>query len=113
MSNLNDTEKRAEIVKALRDFADQVESDPTIPTPNYFTIYSFLHSGQDTQAERFAAVHDFAEAHDRPVTVENENDRKATKHFGPIKLTVHAFADKQNKVSGVVTRAEDPVLIAV
>jgi hypothetical protein len=114
MSTLNEPGERAEVVKALRQFADLIESDPTIPTPSPGSIHawSFLAREQGSQAERFTAVHDFAEAHGAAVNVKNENDRQAAAHFGPIELTVHAFADHHAEPSLVVTRAEDPALIA-
>jgi hypothetical protein len=110
--SMTDAERRAQAVAALRELADAIESDPTIPTPNYFAISSYLHSMDGTQAERFTAVHDFAEAHHVAVTVESDG-RKAVKRFGPIELTVHAFGDERRKVSGEVSRADDPALTPV
>lgn len=114
MSTLNEPSKRAEVVEALRQFADLIESDPTIPTPTPGSIHawSFLMRAQGTQAERFTAVHDFAEAHGAAVSVRNENDRQASAHFGPIELTVHAYADQRTEPPVTITRADDPALIA-
>lgn len=114
MNTLNEPSERAEVVKALRQFADLIESDPTIPTPTpgFIHAWSFLHRDQGTQAERFTAVHDFAEAHGAAVNVRDEHDRQAATHFGPIKLTVHAYADQRAEPPGTVTRADDPALIA-
>ncbi|HEV2343467.1 MAG TPA: hypothetical protein VGS97_05185 [Actinocrinis sp.] len=112
MSKPNDAERRAQTIAALRDFADRVEIDPTIPTPTDVDIRVHLHSTRGTQAQRFAAVFDFAEQHGAPVTENPRGHRKTTKRFGPIDLTVLAFADKQNTAFGVVTRADDPALTA-
>ncbi|HEV2343468.1 MAG TPA: hypothetical protein VGS97_05190 [Actinocrinis sp.] len=114
MSKPNDTEHRAEIIAALRDFADQIESDPTIPTPDPGSIHvwSFLMRSEGTQSERFAAVHTFAEAHGATVRITDKDDRQAAAHFGPIELTVHAFGDEQPAPQPrVVTRADDAALI--
>ncbi len=114
MSMLTDAEKRAEIIAALREFADLVESDATIPTPDPSSIHvwSFLMRSEGTQSERFATVHAFAEAHGVTVSVTDKDDRQAVAHFGPIELTVHAFGDQQPEPrSRVVTRADDGALI--
>jgi hypothetical protein len=114
MSMLNDAEKRAEIITALRDFAERIESDPSIPTPDPGSIHawSFLMRGEGTQAERFAVVHAFAEAHGTTVSVNDETDRQAAAHFGPIELTVHAFGEEKPPQPRVVTRADDAALRA-
>ena len=115
MSKPTDAERRAEVVTALRAFADVVESDPTIPTPDPRSIHvwSFLHHHEGTRIERFAAVHAFAEAHGATVKVTDKDDRQAVARFGPVELTVHAFGDEQPESrSRVVTRADDPALIA-
>ena len=115
MSELNDAEKRAEIIAALRDFADLIETDPTIPTPDPGSIHawSFLMRSEATQGERFAAVHAFAEAHSAVVKVTDEDDRQAAAHFGTVELTVHAFADERPaRQPRVVTRADDAALSA-
>lgn len=115
MSNPNDADKRAETIAALREFADLVETDPTIPTPDPGSIHawSFLMRSEGTQAERFAAVHAFAEAHGATVRVADKDDRQADVRIGPIELTVHAFGDEQPaRQSRVVTRAHDGALSA-
>ena len=112
MSDPNDAERRTRSIAALRAFADRVETDPTLPTPTGIYIRVHLHSTRGTQAQRFAAVFDFAEQHAVPVTEDPKGYRKTTKRFGPVELTVIAFADKQDKASGVVTRADDPALTA-
>ncbi len=108
MSMPTDAEKRAEIIAALHAFADLVESDATIPTPDPDSIHvwSFLMRSEGTQAERFATVHAFAEAHRTTVRVTDKDERQAATHVGPIELTVHAFGDERPEPrSRVVTRA--------
>ncbi len=112
MSNPNDAERRALAIAALRDFADRIESDPSLPTPTDINIRVYLHTTQGTQAQRFDALFDFAEKHGATVTEEPKGYRKSSKRFGPVDLAVIAFADKQNQTSGVVTRAQDPALAA-
>lgn len=111
MSTLNEPGERTEIVKALRQFADLIETDPTIPTPSAGSIHAWSFLRRGTESERFTAVHDFAEAHGAAVNVRNGNDRQAAALFGPIELTVHAFADQRAALPVVVTRADDPALI--
>jgi len=112
MTMPTDAEKRAEIIAALRAFADLVETDLTIPTPDPDSIHvwSFLMRSEATQPERFAAVHAFAEAHGATVSVTDKDDRQAVAHFGPIEMTVHAFGDERPEPqSRVVTRTHAAV----
>lgn len=110
-STLHDAAKRAEIIAALRDFADLIETDPTVPTPNDIDAWAHLHRSQGTQAERFAAVHDFAEAHGVAVTEDWKGERKTHKRFGLIELHVFGYADERPE-DRIVTRADDPALSA-
>jgi hypothetical protein len=112
MSILTPAEHRAQFVRMMREFADLIESTPTIPTPNSVDIWAFLHAGETTQAERFDAVHDFAEAQGVPVKEDYKNDLRAeTILLGLIKLRVHAYADAARDVARdaarIVTRTPD------
>ena len=109
MNKLHDAEKRAEVIAALRAVADLIETDPTIPTPTSIDAWAHLHRSRGTEAERFAAVHDFAEAHGVTVTEDWQGDRKTEKEFGLIKLYVFGCANER-RADRIVTRAEDPAL---
>ena len=116
----NDTDKRAEYVAGLRAFADLVESDLTIPTPDLGAagtdVWAHIHpygSGL-SQDERFELVHDFADAHNVAVTEDYKGDRKAEKRFGPISFYVCAYADKGPEAHVVTrprSRTTEPVAV--
>lgn len=106
----NDTDRRAEYIAGLRAFADLVESDLTIPTPDFGVagtdvwahIHPYDYSGL-SQDERFELVHDFADAHGVTVTEDYKGDRKAEKTFGPVRFYVCAYADEKPEAN-IVTR---------
>jgi hypothetical protein len=112
VSTWNDAEKRAEFCAQMREFVDLVESNPLIPTPTSIAVWSFLQQAGSTQAERFNAIHDFAEAFDVPVHEQSDSDRQTAAHFGPIELTVHAYSDRKPKPDRIVTRTQDAAAVS-
>ncbi len=106
--------ERAEFIAGLRAFADLIESDPLIPSPKSADLWAFIqeHNTGLAQDERYAIVHDFADAHDVAVTEDYKGDRSADKRFGPVLLRVVAFADKKPEARTVTrphTRQTAPI----
>lgn len=98
MTITDETTRRAEFVAGLRAFADLLDTDPSIPTPTYTAdIWAHIqeHGTGLNQDQRYAVVHDFADAHGVTVTEDHKGDRSARKLFGPVLLRVHAYADNK------------------
>lgn len=91
---MSSDDKRAQFIADLRAFADLIETNPVLPTPNFGAdVWAFLSKDQGTEEQRFNAVHDFAEAYGVDVTEDSDGDRRAEKKFGAVEYKVHAYCD--------------------
>lgn len=113
--------QRAEFIASLREIADLLEADASLPIPHT----SRLHAGMGvrvfeegglrttTEAERFAAVRRAAGTLGVDVVEEANRARKATRMFGRIEYFVYAPADERaaDRLPRVVSEYEDRALI--
>ena len=112
--------ERAAWCKAMREFVDMVESDPVIPVPDSVDIWTHLWPGESswTQAQRIAAVHDFAERFGAQVrALGKQPNRQVSIAVGEIKMNVHSYPQDdpgapRSKVVRFVSRADDAALLA-
>jgi hypothetical protein len=108
-----ENERRAAVVAALRELADLLESDETLPVPQWGQLQACVALGRP-QGERFAAVRAFAQHLGVDVVEHGSGSRAAGKFFGPIRYFTHANADEPPELGGerVVPASEDARLLA-
>lgn len=118
-----ETRTRAEFVAALREIADLVEADTSLPVPYSVSMQGGIapHEVQEngtirhfTQAERFAVVRRAASALGVDVIEEKNLSRRAVRWFGPVQFTTYASPDAQpipEPQPRIVPAAEDADLI--
>ena len=106
-------EKRAVFVAALRELADLIEGDETLPVPQHGRLQASVALCRP-QAERFAAVRAFADRLGLDVVESERGSRSATKLVGPIQYFAHANSDGSGAGYGerVVPASEDAALTA-
>jgi hypothetical protein len=111
----SDDERRAQLVAGLRAAAEFFATHPDVPVPIGVRMYAVVSAARSglprREMERFAEVHDAAEAMGVPVTTDKGRGRSAKRAFGPVELTVFAPADEQ-PIGTVVTRSQDAQVAA-
>ena len=114
MDKPTDTERRAEVVKALREMADLLESSPWLPVPFSGHLQAQAASYGQSQAERFAALRTIAQRMGVNVVEHDSGSREAARAFGPFKYFVHENADTYpaRGADRIVPAEEDAALIA-
>jgi len=112
---LTESEQRAVAVAALRELADLLETDESLPVPMHGGLQACARLGRP-QSERFAAVREFADRMGVDVHQSERGSRRAGRWFGPIEYYVHANADdydgEARYVERVVPADEDAELLA-
>jgi len=102
-------------VAALRELADLIESDESLPVPQHGRLQACVALCR-SQSERFAAVRAFADRLGLDVIENERGSRSATKFFGPIQYFAHANSDEYGGgtrcVERVVPADEDAALFA-
>lgn len=96
-------EQRAVVVAALRQLADLIEADETLPVPQHGRLQACVALCRP-QAERFAAVRAFADRLGLDVIETGRASRTATKFFGPVQYFAHANSDSYDGETGYVER---------
>ena len=113
--NTREQQQRAVVVAALRELADLLESDETLPVPQHGRLQACVALCQ-SQGARFAAVRAFADRLDVDVIETERGARSATKFFGPIQYFAHANSDdydgERRCVERIVPADEDAALFA-
>lgn len=108
-------QQRAVVVAALRELADLLESDESLPVPTHGGLQACAALGRP-QGERFAAVRAFAERMDVDVHQSERGSRRAGRWFGPVEYYVHANADdydgQPRYMERVIPPDEDADLLA-
>lgn len=91
--NTNSSEQRAVVVAALRQLADLIEGDETLPVP-FFGQLQCSAPWNLPQAGRFAAVRAFADRLGLDVIETEQGGRRAGKQVGPVEYFILANADE-------------------
>lgn len=108
-------QQRVVVVAALRELADLLESDESLPVPQHGRLQACVALCQ-SQGARFAAVRAFADRLDVDVIESPRGSRSATKFFGPIQYFAHANADdygtEAEREDRIVPADEDAALFA-
>lgn len=108
-------QQRAVVVAALRELADLIESSPWLPVPSFGGLQCCVRLGRP-QAERFAAVREFANHLGVDVIESQRGARRAGRFFGPVELYAVANPDELDltvkQPERVVPADEDAALLA-
>lgn len=108
-------QQRAAAVAALRELADLLESDESLPVPQHGRLQACVALCRP-EHERFAAVRAFADRFGLDVIETSRRSRTATKVLGPIQYFAIANADdydgEKRCVERIVPAAEDAEALA-
>lgn len=114
------TEERAVFVAALRELADLIEGDESLPVPFYSRAQAGFHATREdgiarqlTWAEKLARLRAFAETVGADVVEHPDGARTVTRKVGPIEYLAHVNAETPSASNGkrVVPAEEDAVLV--
>jgi hypothetical protein len=108
-----DDQKRREVVAALRELADLLESSPWLPVPFSGRLQALIpDSWHMTQAERFAGVREAATHLGVDVVEWASGSRVASRWVGPVEYFVLANPDEPGgRRERVVPAGEDAALV--
>lgn len=116
-----EAQERTTFVAALRELADALETDASLPVPFAVScqagFYATVEDGvarQLTGPEKRAALRTFATTLGVDVVEDSTGNRKAEKHVGPIRYFVQVNADEarhRTPSPRVVSADEDAALI--
>ncbi len=117
---MNEAKERAAFVAALRELADLVEGDESLPVPFHSRMQSGFYDThadgayrQLTQAEKHARLRAFADTLGVDVVEDSDGARTATLTVGPIEYFAHVNAEpiRWSDNKRVVPADEDAVLV--